>query len=261
MDQISEMDRQKIIIDSAIYSEFNRSSLSKVDLAKIIMRGSVESYCPVCKKKSVFTINSPSYSFDEEANKNIPAAGVYTVTAKCMQNSTETYNVFCGQEINVCFRITSDTIIKIGQFPSRAVIDFGSLDKAFKELDNGKRKELGTAIGLFSHGVGIGSFVYLRRIFEGLINEAHILAKQEQSWDEEKYNKGRMNDKITQLKQYLPTRLVKTANLYGILSKGVHELSEEECLQKFDLVKQAIQFILSEKVEDKEYEKIAKEFN
>jgi len=33
--------------------------------------------------------------------------------------------------------------------------------------------ELSTAIGLYSHGVGIGSLIYLRRVFEFLIDEAY----------------------------------------------------------------------------------------
>lgn len=38
------------------------------------------------------------------------------------------------------------------------------------------RKELGTAIGLFTSGVGAGSYVYLRRILERLIYQAKTAA-------------------------------------------------------------------------------------
>jgi hypothetical protein len=38
-------------------------------------------------------------------------------------------------------------------------------------------REFGKAVGLGAHGVGIGAVVYLRRIIESLIEEAHQTAK------------------------------------------------------------------------------------
>ena len=38
--------------------------------------------------------------------------------------------------------------------------------------------------------------------------------------------------------------LVKNTTIYGILSKGIHELSEEECRKYFPVVKQCIYQIL-----------------
>ena len=258
MEELKEEDRQKIIVDSPIYTEYDKSNCDKKKLGEILMRGSVESYCPKCKKVSIFKVKTPSFNFSEEVEKQIPSTGVFVVAAGCMQDSAGQYSSHCGYEMNVCFRIEYDKVIKIGQYPSRADIDFSSLDKAFGELSKAQRKELGTAIGLFSHGIGIGSFVYLRRIFEGLIDEAHEKAIKESDLKDEEYIKLRMNEKIIRLKEYLPSRLVRTANLYGILSQGIHELTEEECKEKFPLVKQAIQYILSEQLEEREYEAVSR---
>ncbi len=150
-------------------------------------------------------------------------------------------------------------IIKIGQNPSAAELEFGSLDEAFdKELSGSFRRELGTAIGLYAHGVGIGSFVYLRRIFEALVEEAHQVARQDENWDESKYHRLRVSEKLDLLRGYLPSRLVQTAHLYGILSLGIHELSEKDCLESFELVKGAIELILKERHEVKRYENLVK---
>jgi len=43
--------------------------------------------------------------------------------------------------------------------------------------------------------------------------------------------------------------LVEHRALYGILSKGIHELSEEECLKIFPAVKVGIELILDTKIE------------
>jgi hypothetical protein len=63
-----------------------------------------------------------------------------------------------------------------------------------------------------------------------------------------------MDDKIDLLKSYLPAFLIKNKSLYGILSKGIHELKEQECLDIFPVVKLGIELILDEKIKLKEQE-------
>jgi uncharacterized protein YajQ (UPF0234 family) len=58
-----------------------------------------------------------------------------------------------------------------------------------------------------------------------------------------------MDEKIGLLEDYLPDFLVKKKILYSILSKGIHELSEDECLKYFNTVKLGIEIILDEKLE------------
>ncbi|KGP71509.1 hypothetical protein [Pontibacillus yanchengensis] len=149
----------------------------------------------------------------------------------------------------------NSALIKIGQYPSTATIDNADLQRYRKILDEDKYKEFSKGVGLASHGVGIGSFVYLRRIFEGLIEESHLNAKKEiTGWNEEEYKQCRMNDKIKLLKGYLPAFLVEHSELYGILSKGVHELEEDKCLEMFPNIQLAIEIILDEKIAEREKE-------
>lgn len=145
---------------------------------------------------------------------------------------------------------------KIGQFPSLAALNLYDVKKYSGILDKPKFQELTKAIGLAAHGVGVGSFVYLRRIFEMLVEEAHQLARSPEAWietgeklDEEEFNKARMAEKIQLLHKHLPSFLVENRSLYGILSKGVHELSEQECLAAFPIVRIGIEIILDAKVE------------
>jgi hypothetical protein len=145
--------------------------------------------------------------------------------------------------------------MKIGQYPSLATLDNADLQKYKKVLENERFKEFSKGIGLASHGVGIGSFVYLRRVFEFLIEESHLQAKKEKgNWNEDEYNRSKMNDKIKLLKDYLPLFLVKNREIYGILSKGIHELNEVKCLEMFPNVRVAIEIILDEKIAAKERE-------
>lgn len=81
-----------------------------------------------------------------------------------------------------------DLLMKVGQFPSKKACDFGVLDPVFnRELDRPLRDELGAAVGLRAHGVGIGAYVYLRRIIEVLVEEAHEEVMKQPGWHEEPY--------------------------------------------------------------------------
>ncbi len=250
-------DRQKILADDPVYTEYDLSSCDEESIYKLFTSGSIDAYCPSCERKSIFRIQNP-YSYPTEPKEKVLTKfGLIEVKAKCIRTSDKGPSDSCDHDFYIIYRRYSGRFTKIGQYPSRAILDFGELDEAFKELGKNGRKEIGTSVGLYAHGVGIGSFVYLRRVFESLVEEVHIQAKDDDNdWDDNIYKSLKMVDKIKKLKNHLPSRLVKSAHLYSILSKGIHELSEEECLQTYPLVKQAIQLILKQRHEEKEYESV-----
>jgi hypothetical protein len=139
--------------------------------------------------------------------------------------------------------------MKIGQYPSVADFHLSELNKYKKVLSNDKLKEISKAVGLAANGVGVGSFVYLRRVFEYLIQEAKAEAIQQEGITEEEFLKLRMDEKIQALKDYLPEFLVENKQLYSILSVGIHALEENDCLLHFDAVKIGIELILDEKLQ------------
>ena len=137
---------------------------------------------------------------------------------------------------------TDNSMTKIGQYPSVADMTFPELDAYKHVISKEDRKELGTAIGLFASGVGAGSYVYLRRILERFVYQAKETAAD--AIDNEMFERARVAEKIKMLEGYLPDILVKNATIYGILSKGIHELSEEECIEYFPVMKSFIMMIL-----------------
>lgn len=60
---------------------------------------------------------------------------------------------------------------KIGQDPSPADVAKQNIRKYSSTLNEPNFSEFGRAIGLASHDIGIGSFLYVRGIFERLVNE------------------------------------------------------------------------------------------
>lgn len=218
--------------------------------------GTIDTYCIYCGKESVFENNYRPRLGTSSLNDYAKTEQERYVTASyiCTRNSTHEYISY--------FRIGGSMIQKVGQFPSVADLQIPQIQKYRKLLGNEKYKEFTRALGLAAHGVGIGSFVYLRRIFEGLIEEAHSIAYQNPEFEEEEYKRDRIEEKILLLNDLLPEFLVKHRSIYSILSKGIHELSEEECLNYFNPIKVGIELILDEKIkelEKKEKEKEASE--
>ncbi|WP_156289427.1 short-chain dehydrogenase [Oceanobacillus salinisoli] len=203
-------------------------------------------FCIECEEESTFKLSSKINTvyyvkFDVEQLNNYKTPFQYEFT--CQRNHSHKYSYI--------FRITDYKIEKVGQYPSTASIEINSIKK-YRRILKDNYQEFSKAIGLYSHGIGIGSFVYLRRIFENLIEESHQLALQEISIDKELYQQSRMDEKIELLSNYLPNILVENKKLYAILSKGIHELSEDECLEIIPKVKLAIELILDEKLAEKE---------
>lgn len=138
----------------------------------------------------------------------------------------------------------SNKMRKIGQYPSVADLTFPELDAYKKDISSEDRKELRRAIGLYAQGIGVGSYVYLRRVFERIIDKAKDYAIGDQKLNLDDYQKAKMDQKIQMLRGYLPAILTENKGIYGIISKGIHELAEEDCIEYFPIMQEAIFMIL-----------------
>lgn len=140
-------------------------------------------------------------------------------------------------------------MIKIGQYPSVADLEFPELKEYKKVLSPDDMKEMKRAIGLNAQGIGVGSYVYLRRIVERLIYKAQDMAVADGTVTQEEIESLKVANRIKKLKGYLPDMLTSNTTIYGIVSKGIHELSEEDCLQFFPVLRDSI-FMILEKWEE-----------
>ncbi len=201
---------------------------------------SLDAYCPDCKEHSIFRReNRHQYVRNGTFWSN---KGRFEIELICSRND--------NHKLFFLFQIYDKCIQKIGQLPSVADLNLYDVGKYSKVLSASYFKELKTAIGLAAHGVGVGSFVYLRRIFEFLIEEVHQNCKSSKGWNEDAYLGSKTREKIKILKSNLPPFLVENKSIHSILSKGIHDLSEEECLDAFPVVNLGIQIILDSKIEE-----------
>ncbi|WP_141397818.1 short-chain dehydrogenase [Novosphingobium sp. Chol11] len=199
----------------------------------------LDGYCTHCEDRTIF--------YDSRLHRFRPE--------QPLGNRSFTMNIHCGRNkthtVTFHFVITKRTLMKVGQYPSHADMSNPELKKYRKALGPERAAELHRAIGLAANGVGIGSYAYLRRIFETLLAD-HRKAVEDADGAIAGYDGMRIEEKITALKSVLPEALVRNRSVYGILSKGIHELSEAECLVIFPVVKDAIVMILEQDRVNKE---------
>jgi len=200
----------------------------------------IEGYNPWRKNQSTFYI-SKTLTYDDTNAKSKEIFG--TIELGCLR-----YNDLF--RFYTLWDPKGKRLVKIGQFPSVADFHINEIKQYNKLLTNEKLKEFTKAIGLAANGVGIGSFVYMRRIFEYLILEAYNKAKNDNVLSELEFQRARMDEKIDLLHSYLPSFLIENKGLYSILSLGIHELSEEDCLTHFDTIRVGIEIILDEKLDE-----------
>lgn len=108
--------------------------------------------------------------------------------------------------------------------------------------------------------------MYLRRIFESIVIEAQNKCCQLSNWNDEEYLKKHFNEKIEYLEmlgeRIIPEELSDVKEkIYGWLSKGIHELSDQESMELFQHLKYSIELILDEKIARKEKEAKLKELH
>ncbi len=232
---MEEISVAKFYLDTPLYTPI---VFDKVDTASYYVNGGYDNsftgFNPYRKHETTFMI--------EGSNKLTSYGQIFEVRLIC-KRTDETCFFFLEWDSQ------KQTLTKVGQSPSVADFNLNDVEQYSKVLSKAKVKEFKKAIGLAANGIGIGSFVYLRRIFEELIYNAHKDYEVDKKNAINSFDKIRMNEKIEALKEYLPEFLVEKKALYGILSKGIHELEEKECLAYFDTVKIGIEMILDEKLE------------
>jgi len=260
--QPMEINIKKFYFEDSLYSKIEISEEDLETLFRTVyFSGKVDAYCPYCKKETVFqgepirvkkknpdinSFNNEIFSFEDftkDYGFGFFKNSDFKLTFKCLRDEYL-------HKVYFIVHINSDSIYKIGQNPSLAELTDSFVTRKYKKLlSSEKIAEFNKAIGLHSHGVGIGAFVYLRRIFENLIFETHDKVKRDiDDWDEQKFFGSKMNEKINLLKDYLPEYLVENKEIYGILSKGIHELDENFCKEVFPIIQTGLEFILDEKL-------------
>lgn len=234
--------QEKIIIKISKHDFYFETPLyDKIEIKNLeenVFKGDVDAYSSKNGIDTTYKIYSDTVNGQHESDFD----NFYKVILICKRKGNDILRFF--------IYLDDEVVVKLGQFPSLVDIQFAEIGKKYdKYLSKEALKEFKRAIGLVTHGVGVGSFVYLRRIFENLIYETFDRNDKEIGITKEEFSKKRMEDKVDILKKYLPSQLVEMKSIYSILSKGIHELDEQICLRYFPALKLSIELILEQKIE------------
>lgn len=247
----NEIINEKLIIDPI--ETIITVEESKVDglFPDIYNQIKLELYCPICKEKRIFKC-STTEKLGYDLNQSYSTRNKSVLTKSGM---LIIYNFSC--EYNHCFKMIIETLgnrelIKIGQFPSPMFFSSKINNDIFKILDENEKKYYILSVKSYNNNLNIASFVYLRRVFESLLAKA---IKQSDT----NFEGMKTKDKIKQLvKEGLLNELLNNTGynvLYSLLSDGVHNLSEEQCKEQYDLLKSAVEIILEEEIYKRNLEK------
>ncbi|WP_310474843.1 hypothetical protein [Sandarakinorhabdus sp.] len=208
-----------------------------------------DAYCVECGSASIFKDRQSrgGGSGSSEPSDWMLRAGQFNIIVYCQR---------ADHKYTFCFEYKKGRLAKFGQMPSLEDISGSDIKKYAPLLRERYFGELKRATGLASHGIGIGSFVYLRRIFEKLIHDHHTeMVKSGNGVDG--FDALRMDEKIGALKDVLPPALVRNKATYSILSTGIHALDENTCRKYFPVVRAAIIEILEQDLRVREEAKAA----
>ena len=220
------------------------------DVVPIYKDIKIELYCPECKEKRIFTSNTyKKVGFYLER---------YDISKELLEKAVKEHLLYIFKcelkhQVTLILEIESKNIlIKIGQYPSSISLQISANNELLKELDKDNKKYYLNALKAYNDNLNIAAFIYLRRIFESLINEACKKSSQD-------YKGMKIKEIIKDLvnKNLINPLFIDTGYniLYSLISDGVHNLSEEKCKEQFILLKDAIEIILEDEIYKKKQEK------
>jgi len=237
-------------------------TVNTLELAEWLERSHIafDAYCVSCQKET------PFFAPADEASKiaaaralrigtTAPRHGIYSRFFNCRRCS-DSY-------IYVVTRQDAQGLTKIGQSPSASDLTLQSISDYEKALGKEKAGEMIRASVAATFGFSIGAFVYARRVFEHLIDKAEVKAKDAGIVPKHK-NSGAhppMWERIENISDFLPSLLVKHAHMYGVLSEGIHGLTEEKCAEYFPIIREGIELILHQSQEREAREASEKRFS
>jgi len=225
----------------------------------------IDSYCEVCGQ------NRPFHDFSQRIERATAAKSAMMILPQ-LKTGRSGFSFTCvsckqSHRIYMVEQVVDDktiTIQKYGQLPRGGIPRDRTLQKFLKDDRDNYEK----AVICLSHEYGVAAFAYFRRIVENNINHLLDLLQedlQSSGGDKENFTAilslrdgSPMSEKIKIANLALPGHLQPDGlnplgKLYQVLSEGVHNLSEEECLTKANATSECLTFLVSELASRKEH--------
>lgn len=228
----------------------------------------IDCYCPKCKENKTFIISSSD--FYQSAFCFIKA--INSSFSRCSSvsgsSANDPHSLFlnergkfdlelkcpvCNEALYFYYIYENGYIMKINTYPN-SMNGLKQKYRKYKLLNNDDYdyvEEFITGCYLFYNSKsGIGSFCYLRRCLENFVKDYTNDLFNEGKISEEYNSSLKFEEKINIIKDELDKDVYDMLKpLYSILSLGIHELKEQECLDFFIQLKEILEILLDERLE------------
>jgi|GEM_PF-3284375 len=158
----------EFLLETPVHSRFKNDSTKIWELKNF--KGPLDSYCIECGEQSIFNRFGPTPS--QLIAGIAPVYGGFHSPHDEDKVQTFSIEFTCSRNEDhramFHFRVDRNSICKFGEFPSRAE-RFSAGVRKYREILAHEQISLQLAQELYAQGIGAGSFVYLRRIFENVI--------------------------------------------------------------------------------------------
>lgn len=171
----------------------------------------------------------------------------------------------CDEKLTMIFLYEKNCIAKVYQSFISDIIKDEDIQqfKKMKLLNEDDLKELNNANKCKKLGMNIASFVYMRRIFENMLQRIYEAHQSEVTIKDssKKFIDLFVKDKVKLLKPYLPILMNeevssdKYIKLYKLLSEGIHKLNEDICESLYNIIKELLLMILEKEMQEKKNRK------
>jgi hypothetical protein len=238
--------------------------------------GAYDGYCPNCKLQSTFRfvqddivtslirdegIWSNHLKIGSRALNPWLEAPRFDLVARCTRRHHEVRAMFYLWHSGEDLSKQSVFLRKVGQYPSLADLQSGDTARFQSILGEEKAKELSVARVQYQHNFSAAAYLYLRRVFEHLIRAVAKGASTAKGWKQASFEKADMRGRIRMLRAHLPKEVVKDGTLYGVLSEGVHNLSDSQCADYYATLEKGTVLILDEIMREQERAKDIAEYS
>jgi hypothetical protein len=237
------------------YPLFRKFKAQMADTLNNFPQPAINMECLVCGSMQTFNMINKYYElhdFMNDSSKNEKVRLLY-LCQSCKQ-FTRQFNIFISPKLDYCY--------KFGQYPEWEI----KMDKNLEKILGKHAKTFRKGLVCESQGYGIGAFAYYRRITEEIIDELldsivdliDIEQKEKYSVALEATKKTRITqEKIELIKDLLPSLLKPNGlNPLGVLhselSGGLHEETDENCLENASHIRDILTFLINQIIISKE---------
>lgn len=222
-------------------------------------------YCRKCKKERTFIYKGgwehgmydPLDVFMHNKH-SYPFGSIITYCALCPS---------CNEPHYIMLNVSSDrqNVIKVGQYPTLLPEDYFKLADYRSVISEDDYPNLVNAINAHIHGLDAAGLLYMRRIYESLVNR--LIAQFPDIQFRKKNSEQRIPkfyEKLQALEKHgiliFPEELIDLKkSFYHFISEGVHEWSDDKCREYYDILFFSVLQILKAEKDRVEKEEMKKQ--